>query len=571
MPELAESKVNQNGADLRRQIQEADHHRTFEVYVEKKPQSLFVRILITTFHFNGLLLGGGFAFLRHRREIKAKRKFRYTFLKIFLWLHWPFLNKKLIKEPFSVQLRRRLEMLGATYIKLGQILSLREDILPKNITDELKMLLDSLPALPFDRYMELVEEELGQPAHKIFANVNSNTLGSASLAQTHRATLRTGEEVVIKLLKPGTRELILTDSKIIRFFGSVLEIFLPQLQPKNMFSEFCNYTNKEVDLLLEAQNAELFAANFTKHPDIVFPKIYKHCTTSNMLVMEFIRGMKPDERAAKVLTDEEKDKVVDLGALSIIQMLYQDGFFHADLHPGNLLILDEGKVGFIDLGMVGRFEESTRKSMLYYYNALVTGDAEGAARYIAQVARPGRNSDPEGFRKEFTTVAQRWVRNPNFSEFSLGQLIFESTMLGAKYRMFFPLEMVLMVKAMITFEGVGQVIQPNFDVAKISKKHIRKLILNEVNPVELFKHSMQNAPELFDMIMRSPIVLVEMFKQTERKLHEPPQGDPREGMKSVVFGGFCVLGGCIMAANYMPWQAYTPLILLGAYLAWKGK
>jgi len=571
MPEIAENITQQENIDIRKQIVEADHHRSFETYIERKPQSLFVRIIITTRHFTGLLLGGGFAYLRHRRQIKAKKKLKYTFLKLFLWLHWPFLNKKLLNQDFSVQLRRRLEMLGATYIKLGQILSLREDILPKNITDELKKLLDSLPALPYDRYIELVELELGQPIHKVFASVNSNTLGSASIAQIHRATLRTGEEVVIKMLKPGVRELIQTDSKIIKVFGSILELFIPSIQPRNMFREFCDYTNKEVDLTLEGENAELFGANFAAHPDIIFPKIYKKYSTKNMLLMEFIRGMKPDERAAAVLTQEEKEKVVELGSLSIIQMLYHDGFFHADLHPGNLLILEEGKVGFIDLGMVGRFEESTRKSMLYYFNALVTGDAAGAARYLSLVARPGKNADPEGFRKEFTTVAQKWVRSPNFNEFSLGKLIFESTILGSKYGMFFPLEMVLMVKAMITFEGVGQVILPGYDVVKISKKHIRNMILNEVNPVELFKHSMQNAPELFDVIMRAPIVLAEIFKNTERKLLEPPAREPNEGLKPVIFGGFCVLGGAMMASNGLPWQAYVPMFVLGGLLALRGR
>ena len=128
-------------------------------------------------------------------------------------------------------------MLGATYIKLGQILSLREDILPPHITEELKKLLDTLPALPFDRFVEIVEEQWKQPYHKIFKSIDEHPLGSASIAQAHKGILRTGEMVVIKLLKPGTRELIVTDSKIIRFIGSIMEWFVPQIQPKNMFPE----------------------------------------------------------------------------------------------------------------------------------------------------------------------------------------------------------------------------------------------------------------------------------------------------------------------------------------------
>lgn len=543
--------------------------RTYEVYQEKKPSSLFVRFIITNRHLMGLAVGGGFAFLRHRREIRAKRKLRFTLLKLVLLLYWPFVNKKLIKQPFSVQLRRRLEMLGATYIKLGQILSLREDILPESITDELKKLLDTLPALPYERYAEIVEDNLGMPLHRAFSQLEEKPLGSASIAQAHRGILRTGETVVIKLLKPGTRELIKTDSKIITFMGGVLEIFAPQLQPKNMFTEFCDYTNKEVDFRLEADNAELFASNFVKYPDVVFPKIFRQYSNENMLVMEYLKGMKPDANAAKVLTQEEKEKVVDLGAFSIIKMLYHDGFFHADLHPGNLIILEGGRCAFIDLGMVGRFEENTRKNMLYYYNSLIMGEADSAARYMLNLAKPGKGGDPEGFRKEFVQMANRWIKNPNFNDFSLGQLIFESTFIGAKHHMYYPLEMVLMVKAIVTFEGVGNVILPGIDIQKISKKHIRKLVLEEVNPVEFLKNTLQNAPEMLDIITRLPMLMMELLKRTENNLYEKQNvRTPMEGLQNVVFGGFCILSGCILAATgNVPWPVYAALFAVGAISA----
>lgn len=548
--------------------------RVYEQYIEKKPSTLISRFFITSSHLTALAVGGGFAFLRHRKETNEKPKIKYTFLKILLWICYPFLNKSLVKQPFSVQLRRRLEMLGATYIKLGQIMSLREDILPKDITDELKKLLDTLPALKYERYIQLVEEQLQQPISQVFIEIQKNPLGSASIAQAHRATLRSGEEVVIKLLKPGTRELIQTDSKIIMATGAFMEYFVPELQPKNMFTEFCEYTNKEVDFRLEADNAETFAINFLKTPDVVFPKIYRQYSTSDILTMEFFKGMKPDENCARVLSPEDREKVVDLGSMAIIQMLYSDGFFHADLHPGNLIILqgeDGPKCGFIDLGMVGRFEESTRKSMLYYYNALVMGDPKSAARYLSMVARPGKGGDPEGFRKEFTDVGMRWVRNPNFKDFSLALLIFESVVLGAKYRMYFPLELVLMVKAIVTFEGVGNVIVPGLDIAKVSKKHIRKLVLSEVNPIELIKTTFQNAPEVIDVITRMPLLLVEMFKRTEHELFDKKQEktSPMASMKYMVFGGMCVIGACILVASGQPWQAYTAMFAIGGIFALK--
>ncbi len=550
--------------------QDQDANRVFEAYIEKKPSTLFVRFLITVRHLSGLLLGGGFAYLRYRRQTKAKFSIAQDiFLRLFLWLHWPFLKKSLIAQPFAVQLRRRLEMLGATYIKLGQIMSLREDMLPKEITDELKKLLDTLPAVSYDRFVELVEEQIGQPIHRVFSEVKQNPLGSASIAQTHRATLRTGEEVVLKLLKPGTRELIQTDSRIIKSMGGFLELFIPQLQPKSMFTEFCDYTNREVDFRLEADNAEEFAANFSKHPEIHFPKIYREYSTADLVCMQFIRGIKPDVRAYERYSEEDRAKIVDYGAYAIIQMLYHDGFFHADLHPGNLMIMDGPngpQVGFIDLGMVGRFEESTRKTMLYYFNSLVTGDPAGAARYLTLLAKTGKGSDIEGFRKAFVAVGNKWLKAPNFKDFSLARLILESVALGSKYRLYYPLELVLMVKAIITYEGVGNVIMPGFDIQKVSKKHIRKMLLNEVNPLDLFKTQLQNAPEFMDIIARSPLVLSEAFKRFENELVEKEK--PKTlSLQSTILGGCCIIGGSILAAAGLEWFVFTPMLVLGFLLS----
>ncbi|MDB5227239.1 MAG: ubiquinone biosynthesis protein [Bacteroidota bacterium] len=552
--------------------QDQDENRVFEDYIERKPRSLFVRFLITNRHLTGLLFGGGYAYLRHRRAMKAKFSLlKDVFLRLFLWLHWPLLKKNLIRQPFAVQLRRRLEMLGATYIKLGQIMSLREDMLPKDITYELKKLLDALPAVSYDRFVELVEEQIGQPIHRVFTEVKQNPLGSASIAQTHRATLRTGEEVVLKLIKPGTRELIQTDSRIIKVMGAFLELFIPHLQPKNMFTEFCDYTNREVDFRLEADNAEEFAVNFLKHPEIHFPKIYREYTTSDLITMEFIRGIKPDVRAYERYSEEDRSKIVDYGAYAIIQMLYHDGFFHADLHPGNLLIVDGPngpQVGFIDLGMVGRFEDTTRKTMLYYFNSLVQGDPLGAARYLTLLARRGKGADIEGFRKEFVQVGNKWLKSPNFKDFSLAKLILESVALGSKYRLYYPLELVLMVKAIITYEGVGNVIMPGFDIQKVTKKHIRKMLLGEVNPLELLKTQLQSAPEFMDIIMRSPLVLSEAFKRYETQLVEKEK-PASVGLQNTIFGGCCIVGGSILAAAGLQWFVFTPLLVLGFILALK--
>jgi ubiquinone biosynthesis protein len=316
-----------------------------------------------------------------------------------------------------VQLRRRLELLGPTYIKLGQILSLREDILPRSITLELRHLLEQLPAVPYARFRELVEDGLQRPIDLMFSEIEPVPLGSASIAQIHRATTIAGDDVVLKVVKPGIPILLKRDARLLRGLAAVLQLFLPHYQPRRIIGEFVDYTMKEVDLEREAGNAETFAANFADMSDIVFPRIYREYSASRVLCMEYFDGPRPDSEEARQLPVEDRERLVDLGAASIIRMIYQDGFFHADLHPGNLIILPGPKVGFIDLGMVGQLDADLRRLLLYYYYSLVMGDAESAARYLTAVAEAGPRSDPLGFRREVTEISSRWRQAASFESF----------------------------------------------------------------------------------------------------------------------------------------------------------
>ena len=266
--------------------------------------------------------------------------------------------------------------------------------------------------------------------------------------------------MIIKVVKPGIRETLTRDAILLRILGAILQLFLPRYRPSQLIREFVEYTRREVDLRREADNAESFTANFHDLPGVVFPTIYRQYSSRGVLCMEFLNGFKPGAPETQNLTDEERDMLVDLGAASIIRMLFKDGFFHADLHPGNLLVLPGPRLGFIDLGMVGRFESDLRRTFLYYYYTLVMGDAEGAARYLGAIAIPGPGADPKGFRREVTEILLRFNRAGSFRDFSLAQLIMRSVNLGAQHRLYFPVEMVLMVKALVTFEGVGQILKP---------------------------------------------------------------------------------------------------------------
>ncbi len=539
----------------------------FELLEETAPQGLLRRFFTTHRHFFGLLGGGLVAAVRSRRADPGhSRGVGFASMRLVAWCARLFLDRKLVAQPFPVQFRRRLEMLGPTYIKLGQILSLRQDLLPGEITEELKNLLDHLPVVSFERFLEIVTRELGRPADEVFAWIDPQPLASASIAQIHLARTHDGEDVVLKGVKPGIPETLRRDSILLKLLGRSLQLFLARYQPRRVIVEFCDYTAKEVDLLREADNAETFVANFGDMPGIVFPHIYRQYSSRRLLCMEYLEGMRPDDPRVQAMSNEDKDRLVDLGAAAIIRMLYRDGFFHADLHPANLLILPGVQCGFIDLGMVGRFDDGVRRVLLYYYYCLVMGESEYAARYLASVAHPAPGADPEGFRRAVVEISQRWSRSSTFEDFSLAQLILESVASAGQYRMYFPVEMVLMVKALVTFEGVGRILRPGLDVAAVSRRHVSRIFMRQFNPLRIARESVRAAPEIVDALAKAPMLITEGLRFLEKTTRQPPE-NPLAGLRGTIMAGCSLVAGAILVAFDGPWPLWSALFALALVLA----
>ena len=535
----------------------------FPLLVETPPPGLVGRYFGTQKHVLGLIFGGLAAWVRSRQAPFPRG---YGLARFASYCTRPFLDKELLALPFPVQLRKRLETLGPTYIKLGQVLSLREDILPAQITDELKNLLDRLPAVPLDRLKEIIEKDLKRPVVAMFSWIDPNPLGSASIGQVHKAKLLDGSEVIVKVVKPGNRELLKRDTILLNLLGRFLQTFLERVQPRKVLKEFAEYTLRELDLSREADNAETFAANFRDMPDVVFPKIFREFSGRDVLCMEFLDGYKPTASATQELSLEQRAHLLDLGAASIIRMLFRDGFFHADLHPGNLMILPGARIGFIDLGMVGRFSEELKRSLMYYYYCLVMGDSENAARYLSMVAQPGRRGDVVGFRREVEEICRRWAKTSNFREYPLAHLILRSVAQGARYDMYFPVETVLMVKALVTFEGVGQILNPGFDVKEVSQKHVNAIFLDQFSPFRLAKEGFRGAPELIEALSKAPMLITEGLRLLESAQHQPRE-NPFAGLKTTLFGGACIIAAAILISFGKPWYYFVPLLTLGLLFA----
>ncbi len=531
---------------------------------------LFQRWLRVNGQWCGLLAGGLVAYIRAFPPDERRSGWQWL-MRQAATLAARGVDPALVHLPFAVQLRLRLERLGPTYIKLGQIMAVREDMLPRAITDELKNLFDQVPAAPFATIRALIETELGQPLAALFAQIEEQPLGSASLAQVHRATTSAGQAVVIKVLKPGVRETVLADMVLLRLLGAVLNRLIPHYQPATLIGEFRVYTVRELDLHTEADNGETFAAHFHDLPAIVFPHMIRELSSASVLTMGYLEGFKPGEPATFELEESARARVVKLGALAILRMLYRDGFFHADLHAGNLLILPgpEIRVGFIDLGMVGRFEDETRRRLLYYYHALVNGDVEKAAWHLSGIADVRLGGNPAEFRRAVVELSRRFLLRTRRGDFSIARLILESMRLGNRYQMYFRVDLVLMVKALVTFEGVGRMVDPDLDVVALSRLYIGRIFREQFQVKRLMREWWRNGPELLDLAGRLP----ELLAQSSRALDRPdpaPTASPLAGLRGAILGGACVLGGVLTLLQSDAWLLGGGLLLVGFWCYGRG-
>ncbi len=448
---------------------------------------LLRRAVTTQRHLIGLLGGAFIAWVRERDRstgVSIFAKAAAATLRLFI-------DGELVGQPFPVQLRLRLERLGPTYIKLGQILSLRRDLLPEAVTDELRNLLD--------------------------------------------ATL-------------------------MRLLGVGLQAALPSYHAQRIIREFFEYTQREADMTWEAGNAATFAAGFADVPDVVFPRVYRRLSGRDVLCLELLHGFRPDSAEALALPEAERRRLIDMGAEAVIRMLYRDGFFHADLHPANILILPGPKLAFLDLGMVGRLDSRLRRSLLYYYYCLVIEDFENAARYLTTVAESSPDADPAGFTREVEEISRRWRRATGSEEFSLAQLILESVRRGARYRMFFPVDLVLMVKALVTYEGVGMLLDPEFNVTDVTHRHVVSLFHHQFSAVRLAREGVRRAPDILEALIKLPALVTEGLRLVEMQSHRP-RPRPLSGLGGAIYGGACLVTGAVLAALSAPWPVWSGLLL----------
>jgi len=375
--------------------------------------------------------------------------------------------------------------LGPSFVKLGQIASTRTDVIPQDIVDELKKLQDSVPAVAFADIKQQVEESLGAPIEKIFERFDEKPLASASIGQVHRAALKNeqGEpiEVVVKVQRPGVGHVVARDLDLLHMMAAALERAVPETKiysPAGLVNQFDRSITSELNFLIEADNTERFGENFTGHDEVRFPKIYRQASSRHVLVQEFFPGQKVTE------TKADGKKIAKASVAVIIKMIFEDGFFHADPHPGNVIILGtetEPVIGLIDCGMVGRLSPELRERTIDLMIAAARKDTYGVADALYAIARPTKKIDMREYRAYVAALADKYLGRP-LGQMDLAGMIRDLIQGAMKYGLEIPTDFMLVGKALMTVEGVGKQLDPTLDVFAEGQPYFIELVRKRYSP-----------------------------------------------------------------------------------------
>ncbi|HEB60290.1 MAG TPA: AarF/ABC1/UbiB kinase family protein [Phycisphaeraceae bacterium] len=380
--------------------------------------------------------------------------------------------------PRAVRLRKALEDLGPTFIKLGQVLSTRPDLIPPDWAEEFKRLQDDCPQVEFELIRQRLEEEFAGTVDEVFSSIESDALAAASVAQVHRAVLKDGTKVVIKVLRPEIRKTIESDMEALSALAHFVERHFAErgYSPTEVVNEFSRELQKELDLTHEGRAADRFRRYFADDERVYFPRVYWEATTRSVLTLEEIPGILLSRRKEDDFTPEQRQEIIAAGADAVFRMCLEFGFFHADPHPGNIIVMPDIRVCFIDCGMTGRVDRKTSEQLA----DLVAGIAGGEVDRVINVVIALTSVDPSlaenrSFRADASDFISRFETD-RIAGLDLGNLLQEFFELLRQYHIRCPSDMVFLIKAITTIEGVGEELDPDFDIIAYVRPHIEALI-----------------------------------------------------------------------------------------------
>lgn len=389
------------------------------------------------------------------------------------------------------RLRQSFEELGPTFVKLGQLLSTRPDLIPESFIEEFTKLQDQVQPLPFEVMKKVLSEDLGSKLETEFASINEKPLAAASIGQVHEAVLKTGEKVVLKIQRPEIRKTIETDISILAFIANLLEKYVPETQtiaPTTIVEEFFKTLSFELDFRVEANNMQKIASNMSKFTEIVVPKVYRGLSSKRVLTQEKLEGMRVTDTKALDAAGIDRQKIVKAGAKAFFQAVMIDGVFHGDLHAGNVFILSGSRLGIIDFGIVGRLSERARHHLASMMYSLVTEDYENLCYQYADLGACETSIDFDAFQREVQNTLAPYL-GLSLREINAGKILIEATKIAAKYRIKIPGEWMIVFKALLTMEGMARALDPDFDMIAQGQELAQGLVKNERSLEQLKKEA----------------------------------------------------------------------------------
>ncbi len=434
-----------------------------------------------------------------------------------------------VDPPIEVRFRRAFERLGPTFIKLGQLLSLRPDIAPPEFVREFAKLLDGVKGLTPGVAEKIIEEEFGQPIENIFRDFDTVPIAAASLAQVHKATLKDGTKVAVKVRRPGIVPLVQTDIDILAYFANLLEKYVPEskkYQPVRVAREFAEWTLAELDFTVEGAHMDRFRAAFVNEPSVVIPRVYWEYTKQSVLVMDLVEGVKIDDVAGMRKAKLDPQEVARTGLRAGFVQFFISGFFHADPHPGNLVALrpselnDDGSVPqtricLFDFGIVGTLTEKTRYELVSCFLSYLNKDTETYLRHILDLAESTEDADLEGFQREVRTLVTGILYKP--TQQKVVALAFYQVLLSAaRHGIRFSTDLVLLGKAFLTLETMGLKLFPDIDIDTELRPFLVDVMKKELSPANMVRDLEASAFDTLYFLKRLPEqtrVLLDRFEK----------------------------------------------------------
>lgn len=423
-----------------------------------------------------------------------------------------------VVAEFPVRLRRTLERLGPTFVKFGQMLSLRPDLLPDAYAQELRKLQDAVPPAPFDAIRARVEAEFGKPLRSLFRSFSEDPVGSASMAQVHEATIKSGERVAVKVLRPGVEDIVPRDVHLLLFLAATAEArvaALRRFRPLDVVREFSAWTVRELDLTKEAQAIDRFREIFRDDADVVIPAVTWERTTPRVLTMSFLDGVRADDHAALRRHRIDARAVARTCVRAALVQFFSAGFFHADPHPGNFVILPKGKLGLFDFGIVGRMDEEMRTRILRAIAAFVDHDTDRYLDEILTIAEVPEGADVTAFRRDARDALEQ-LYVPNNHRKRITAVVLTVIERAALHGIRFPTDFVLLGKALVTVEASELALDPRMDIAEEMAPFIRDLLARETKPARAVARAAAVATDWASLLAELPERTRALFAKFER-------------------------------------------------------